>query len=80
MDAKRFVAELAARLGIEAPSASEIDELLAAAGVAAHGSERIAAPLSTYLIGKSGLTPKEGLSLVKSLTEKVANRESVEPS
>lgn len=37
----------------------EVDALLALAGVAAHASERTAAPISTWLAGRAGLSPAE---------------------
>jgi hypothetical protein len=48
---RRFAIEL----GIPEPSDAEIESLLALAGTAAHASERTAAPLSCWLVGKAGL-------------------------
>jgi hypothetical protein len=50
---RRFAAEL----GIPEPTDAEIESLLALAGTAAHASERTAAPLSCWLVGKAGLDP-----------------------
>lgn len=44
-------------LGMPAPSEEEIDALLGLAGIAAHASERTAAPLSTWLVGRAGVQP-----------------------
>jgi hypothetical protein len=55
MDGHAWIAGFAERLGVEAPSAELIDELLALAGDAAHASERIAAPVACYLIGRAGV-------------------------
>jgi hypothetical protein len=50
---RRFAAEL----GLPEPTDAEIELLLAVAGTAAHASERTAAPLSCWLVGKAGLEP-----------------------
>ena len=55
MDGHAWIARFAERLGVEAPSSELIDELLALAGDAAHGSERIAAPIACYLVGRAGI-------------------------
>lgn len=52
-----WLASYAAELGIEAPSDEECVEILALAGVAAHASERTAAPIACWLAAKAGLTP-----------------------
>jgi len=57
--AARWVARFAAELGIDPPSPDEVESLLALAGTAAHASERTAAPLSTWLVGRAGLPPDE---------------------
>ena len=57
MDGHTWIAEFAAALGVEAPSAGLIDELLALAADAAHASERIAAPIACYLVGRAGADP-----------------------
>jgi Domain of unknown function (DUF6457) len=46
-------------LGATPPTDDEIDDLLAVAGIAAHASERTAAPLSTWLAGRAGAAPSE---------------------
>jgi transcription initiation factor TFIIIB Brf1 subunit/transcription initiation factor TFIIB len=53
-DASDWIERFASGLGVPAPSAAEIEELLALAGVAAHASERIAAPISCWLVARSG--------------------------
>ncbi len=50
-----WLRSFAAELGIPEPSDAEIESLLALAGTAAHASERTAAPLSCWLVGKAGL-------------------------
>ena len=57
--ATEWVRRFADALGVPPPTDDEIDDLLAIAGVAAHASERTAAPLSTWLVGRAGTEPKE---------------------
>jgi len=49
-----WIEAFARELGVDAPSAALVDELLALAGEAAHASERIAAPITCYLVGAAG--------------------------
>jgi Domain of unknown function (DUF6457) len=59
MTAQEWLAEFAARLGVDPPDPESVDELLALAGTAAHASERIAAPIACWLVGKAGVAPAE---------------------
>jgi hypothetical protein len=54
MTGREFAHEVAVALGVPPLTDEEIEILLATAGVAAHASERLAAPLTTYLAGRSG--------------------------
>jgi len=56
-----FVAAFAEALGVEAPDQATVDALLDLAGVAAHASERLAAPLACYLVGRAGADPVAAL-------------------
>jgi len=56
-------------LGVPAPTREEVDALLGLAGIAAHASERTAAPLSTWLVGRSGMAPGDA----KDLAARLAN-------
>jgi hypothetical protein len=47
------------RLAVEPPSAEEEAALLELAAIAAHDSERPAAPLACWVAGKSGRDPDE---------------------
>jgi hypothetical protein len=55
MDGNAWIARFAERLGVEAPDPAVVDELLALAGDAAHASERLAAPIACYLVGRAGV-------------------------
>jgi hypothetical protein len=62
-----WLAQYSASLGVAAPTSQEIEDLLKLAGIAAHASERIAAPVSTWLAAKSQLTTTEALELAERL-------------
>jgi hypothetical protein len=64
-DGREFVAALAAQLGVEPLDDATIETLLDLAGVAAHSSERIAAPLACYLVGRAGADPAEVLASLR---------------
>jgi len=54
MTGHEFAAALAAELGLPALADAEAEQLLALAATAAHASERLAAPLCTFIAGRSG--------------------------
>ena len=54
---REWLEVFAAQIGVEAPDDATIETLLDIAGVAAHASERIAAPVACYLIGRAGADP-----------------------
>ena len=55
MNRDEWLTEFASRAGIEPPSAEEVEALLDLAAVAAHSSERTAAPIACWVAGRSGL-------------------------
>lgn len=57
ISASEWLAHYAAELGVVAPSERDVDELLRVASVAAHASERIAAPISCWLAATAGVSP-----------------------
>ena len=65
--ASQWLAEFAQSLGVDAPSASECNEILTLAGVAAHASERTAAPVACWLAAKLGLTPRAALEIAEQI-------------
>ena len=54
MTVEEWVRTFAERAGAEAPSEDQIDEILRLASVAAHASERIAAPIACWIAGTTG--------------------------
>jgi hypothetical protein len=64
-----WISKLAARLATKPPSAEEADALLRLAALAAHGAERTAAPLSTWLAARSGQPLEEVLRAAAELSD-----------
>jgi hypothetical protein len=59
MSREEWLRAFCARIGVEAPSTEEEAALLELASVAAHSSERPAAPLACWAAGKTGRSPEE---------------------
>ena len=55
MTGEEFANAVARELGLEELSEEQIGALLKIASVAAHSSERLAAPLCTYLAGRTSI-------------------------
>jgi hypothetical protein len=52
--AEEWIRTFAEGIGSEPPAREQMDEILRLASVAAHASERIAAPIACYLAGRDG--------------------------
>lgn len=65
MTASEFLAAFAAQAGVDVPSAAETDTLLELASIAAHASERSAAPIACWIAGASGLPAAELLAAAR---------------
>lgn len=59
MNAREWIDAFAAELGTDPPSAEEVKQILDVAAVAAHSSERIAAPVACWIGGSVGATLQE---------------------
>ncbi len=59
MSREEWVRAFCAELGVDAPTADEEAQLLELASIAAHSSERPAAPLACWAAGKTGRSPDE---------------------
>jgi hypothetical protein len=57
--AQEWLTDYAAKLGVPMPSQEDFDAILALAGVAAHASERIAAPVACWLAASAGVSLDE---------------------
>lgn len=62
-----WIEAFAIELGAVPPSSGEIDTLLELAAVAAHTSERTAAPLSCWLAAQAARSPAEALAAAQRL-------------
>jgi hypothetical protein len=67
-DRATWIDRYARALGVTPPSEDEIEALLALAGVAAHASERTAAPLSCWLAAVAGVPAREALRAAEDLS------------
>ena len=67
MDSRAWIDAFSARLGVAAPDDATVEALLDLAGVAAHASERTAAPITCWLIGQAGLGVNEARRLADEL-------------
>jgi Domain of unknown function (DUF6457) len=56
MTRDEWIAAFAREAGVERPDTQQIRALLELAGVAAHASERTAAPIACWIAGRSGST------------------------
>ncbi|MFL5896618.1 MAG: DUF6457 domain-containing protein [Thermoleophilaceae bacterium] len=65
MNAREWIDEFAARLGVAPPSPDEFSTLLDLAGEAAHSSERVAAPAATWVAAKAGRPLDDALAVAK---------------
>ena len=63
--ARDWLDGFAHELGLDTPDEDTIDKLLNLAGVAAHDSERIAAPIACWMIVVAGIDPPEALALAQ---------------
>jgi len=62
-----WIASFAAHLGVEPPDEQVVATLLDLAGVAAHASERTAAPIACWLVGQAGLSPPAALEIARQI-------------
>jgi hypothetical protein len=54
LNGREWIDAFAAELGVEPPSTAEVKAVLDLAAVAAHSSERIAAPVACWIGGRAG--------------------------
>jgi hypothetical protein len=67
MTRDEWLAAFASAAGVSLPTETEIDALLELAGVAAHASERTAAPITCWIAAVAGLTPADALRIAQSV-------------
>jgi hypothetical protein len=61
-----WIVAFAALLGVDPPDDEVVATLLELAGVAAHASERTAAPIACWLVGRAGVDPAHALATARS--------------
>ena len=69
MTREEWVRAFCAELGVDPPTAEEEAQLLELAAIAAHSSERPAAPLACWAAGKTGRNPGELRDIARRITE-----------
>ncbi|MBV8159411.1 MAG: hypothetical protein JO265_00660 [Acidimicrobiia bacterium] len=67
MTRDEWLEAFATAAGGGAPTAEDVDALLALAGIAAHASERTAAPITCWIAARAGLEPADALRLAESI-------------
>ena len=67
MTADDWVDAFAAAAGVPVPTTHDVEQLLDLAGVAAHASERTAAPIACWIAATAGLTATEALTLARTI-------------
>ena len=67
--AEEWIAQFAEALGRPAPTAAQVAAVLELASVAAHSSERRAAPIACWLAARAGRDLDEARALAESLSE-----------
>lgn len=67
MTRDEWISSFAASARVQRPSVEEVRQLLDLAGVAAHSSERTAAPLACWIAGRSELSLPELLALAATI-------------
>ncbi len=65
MNATDWLAAYAQKLGIEPPTKDELKAVLDLAGEAAHGSQRIAAPVACWLAARAGVELDQAMRLAR---------------
>jgi len=67
MDARGWIEAYARELGLEAPGENEVAAILDLAAVAAHASERTAAPIACWLTAQAGRPAGEAIAVARSI-------------
>ena len=67
MTRDEWIAAFCGLIGTDPPTAEEIETMLDLAGVAAHSSERTAAPIACWLVGRAGVAPDAALATARAV-------------
>jgi hypothetical protein len=69
MNAKSWISVFADRLGTAAPTEDEFEAILGLAAVAAHGSERVAAPVACWVAANAGVPLPDAVAAARGIEE-----------
>lgn len=69
MTVSDWIEHFAAASQMEHPTERDIEKILELAGIAAHASERIAAPITCWMAGRAGINLDVALSNARRLAE-----------
>ena len=69
MTAQEWIQAFASEIGAEAPGSAQSEQILKLAAVAAHASERTAAPIACYLAGRAGKPLDEAIEAAQGVAE-----------
>ena len=67
MTSQEWIEQFAQALGVEPPTEEQFNAILRLAGVAAHASERTAAPVACWLAGATGRPLEELIAAAKQI-------------
>jgi hypothetical protein len=67
--AEEWIAQFAEALGQPPPDAAQVTAVLELASVAAHSSERRAAPVACWLAALAGRDPADAIALAEAISE-----------
>lgn len=65
--AEEWIASFAAAIGAEPPDREQVDRLLKLAAIAAHSSERIAAPIACWVAGANGIDAERAIEVAEGI-------------
>lgn len=65
--AEEWIASFAEAIGADAPDREQVDRLLRLAAVAAHSSERTAAPIACWIAGVNGVDIERAIEVAEGL-------------
>jgi hypothetical protein len=69
MKTSDWLAAYADRLGTDPPTRDELKAILDLAAVAAHSSERIAAPVACWMSARAGRSLEESIEMARGIVE-----------
>jgi uncharacterized protein DUF6457 len=64
---REWIDAFAAALGVAPPDAATVEAILELAGVAAHASQRTAAPVACWMAAAAGMTASDALPVARGI-------------